>query len=291
VATGLTFERAIKDLLLDPLGMERSFFFAEDLVTHQVAAGHAALEDGPHVMRPWTLPRAGHAMGGMVSCVDDLLRWARFHLGDGGVPGTSGVRLLRRETLDHMHAELAPAGSLADAIGVAFQTTRVADVPTVGHGGSWLGQLSSLRLVEPRDFAVVVLTNGHRGAELHGKVTSAALAEHLGLVAPPPRLLDLPVDRLREHAGAYLADIDDVTLSVRDGSLALEQTRRMDLMAARPVIPPPPPVRLGFVGPDSVVGLDPPYEGARGEFLRAPDGSIEWLRWGGRIHRRTSGPA
>src|SRR3712207_8333356 len=37
LATGLTFERAIEELLLAPLGMERSFFFAEDLVTRQVA--------------------------------------------------------------------------------------------------------------------------------------------------------------------------------------------------------------------------------------------------------------
>jgi CubicO group peptidase (beta-lactamase class C family) len=289
LATGLTFERAVQELLLEPLGLARTFFFAEDVVTHQVAAGHVALDDGPRVIRPWLVPRAGHAMGGLISCVDDLLRWARFHLGDGTAPadGAAGpTRLLRRETLDHMHAALAPAGSLADAIGVAFQTSHVADVPTVGHGGNWLGQLSSLRLVESRDFAVVVLTNGHRGAELHGEVTAAALEAHLGLAPPPRRLLDLPADRLGEHAGAYQAVIDDVVLSIRDGALVLEQIRRLDLMAARPLTPPPPSVRLGFVAEDRVVGLDPPYTGARGEFLRAPDGQIVWFRWGGRIHRR-----
>src|SRR5262245_61897948 len=131
LATGLAFEQAVRELLLDPLEMAATHFFAEDLVADQVAVGHVALDDGAHVMRPWLLPRAGHAMGGLVSCVDDLLRWARFHLGDGTSPG--GVRLLRRETLDHMHAALAPAGSLADAIGVAFQTSHVAGVPVVGH--------------------------------------------------------------------------------------------------------------------------------------------------------------
>jgi CubicO group peptidase (beta-lactamase class C family) len=284
LVTGLTFERAIAELLLEPLGMDRSFFFADDLVTHRVAAGHVTVDDRLHVIRPWLIPRAGHAMGGMVSCVEDLLRWARFHLGDGAAP--DGARLLRRETLDHMHAALAPAGSLADAIGVAFQTTGVAGVPTVGHGGSWLGQLSSFRLVESRDFAVVVLTNGYRGAELHGRVTAAALEEHLGLVPPPRQLRDLPAATLETYTGSYTAAIDDVALSVRDGSLVLDQTRRMDLMGARPIAPTPGPVRLGFVGEDRVVGLDAPSEGARGEFLRAADGSMEWFRWGGRIHRR-----
>src|SRR5205807_2356769 len=98
------------------------------------------------------------------------------HLGDGST--TSGERLLGRETLDRMHAASMPTGSMSDAVGIAFQTTYVGDVPTFGHGGSWIGQLSSLRLVKGRDFAVVVLTNGHRGAELHGRVTSAALREH-----------------------------------------------------------------------------------------------------------------
>src|SRR5262249_27009928 len=97
LATGLTFEQAIEELLLDPLGMARSFFFAAEIAAEQAAVGHVALDDGPRVIRPWLLPRAGHAMGGLVSCVDDLLRWARFPLGDGTAP--AGARLLRRETL------------------------------------------------------------------------------------------------------------------------------------------------------------------------------------------------
>jgi hypothetical protein len=39
---------------------------------------------------------------------------------------------------------------------------------------------------------------------------------------------------------------------------------------------------------DRVVALDPPLKGAHGEFLRNPDGSIAWFRWGGRIARRQS---
>lgn len=278
-ATGQTYEAAIGELLLDPLGLERTFFFAEDAVTHRVAVGHAPLAEGPRVMRPWTLPRAGNPMGGLLSCVEDLLRWARFHLGDG-------AGLLRRESLDHMHAALLPAGSLADAIGVAFMTHLVDATPTIGHGGSWLGQMSSLRLVPSRDFAVVVLTNGHRGGELHGQVTAAALHEHLGLSAPSRPRLTLDAKQLAAYAGLYTARLDDVELSVNEGALWVEQTRRLDLMGARPSPPVPPPVRLAFVEEDRVVGLDAPSRGARGEFVRAADGTIEWFRWGGRIHRR-----
>jgi len=35
---------------------------------------------------------------------------------------------------------------------------------------------------------------------------------------------------------------------------------------------------------DRVVILDEPMKDARGEFLRNPDNSIAWLRFGGRVH-------
>ena len=38
--TGTTFERAIGDLLLDPLGMSSTLFFAGDVITRRFAVGH-----------------------------------------------------------------------------------------------------------------------------------------------------------------------------------------------------------------------------------------------------------
>jgi hypothetical protein len=35
-----------------------------------------------------------------------------------------------------------------------------------------------------------------------------------------------------------------------------------------------------------VVALHEPFKNTRGEFLRHPDGSIAWLRIGGRVHAR-----
>jgi hypothetical protein len=35
-----------------------------------------------------------------------------------------------------------------------------------------------------------------------------------------------------------------------------------------------------------VIALDEPFKDSRGEFLRNPDGSIAWLRIGGRVHAR-----
>ena len=35
-----------------------------------------------------------------------------------------------------------------------------------------------------------------------------------------------------------------------------------------------------------MIALNGPSKGGRGSFLRGSDGKLEWLRWGGRIHRR-----
>jgi CubicO group peptidase (beta-lactamase class C family) len=75
IASGMTAEAALKELVLRPLGMTRSFFFARDAITHRVSAGHFVYDDGPRVARPWFIPRNAHAIGGLVSSARDMLKY------------------------------------------------------------------------------------------------------------------------------------------------------------------------------------------------------------------------
>src|SRR4051794_32398498 len=63
VVTDQPFERALHELVLQPLGLERSFFFADDVLTHRFAAGH---DREGNVARPWAIGRAAAAAGGIV---------------------------------------------------------------------------------------------------------------------------------------------------------------------------------------------------------------------------------
>src|SRR4051794_11478909 len=84
VLTGQTYEQTVQELVLEPLGLSNSFFFAEDVMTRRFAVGHLRNEDGPPtVARPWPIGRAHHAAGAIASSVRELLRWARFHMSDG----------------------------------------------------------------------------------------------------------------------------------------------------------------------------------------------------------------
>lgn len=287
LATGRAFEEAVRELVLEPLGLARTLYFSDEVIPHRFAVGHAVMPEGPTISRPQGCPRALHPAAGLYSCVDDLLGWARFHLGDGTAP--DGRPLLRTETLRYMQSSLVPAGSIADAVGVTWQIGTAAGHRTVGHGGRWASQLSTFRMVPERGFAVVVLTNAHTGAELHGPISGATIRAYLGGENQKPTHRTLTAQQLEPYVGRYQATISEVELAAGDDGLTLAQHRRMSVMDAKPVPPDPAPVRLAFVDPDRVVALDPPFDGARAEFLRDQQERIAWFRWNGRIHRRLVG--
>src|SRR5262249_28341678 len=92
VITGKVYEAAMQDLVLHPLGMHRSFFFPEDVMTYDFSQGHTTQHGEAEVRRPWALARVGHPSGALTSSTRDMLRYARFQMGDGSVG--DGERLL-----------------------------------------------------------------------------------------------------------------------------------------------------------------------------------------------------
>ncbi len=83
--TGQTYEAAIAELILAPLGLERASFFPEEIMTEGFAVGQG-LPPGdpagePVVLEPWALPRAMNPPGGLIASLHDELRYARF-IGD-----------------------------------------------------------------------------------------------------------------------------------------------------------------------------------------------------------------
>ncbi len=68
----------------------------KNLLTHRFAVGHS---EGK-VARPWYLTRSAYPAGGLCCHVNDLLRYGRFHLGDGTF---NGKRLISTELLALCH--------------------------------------------------------------------------------------------------------------------------------------------------------------------------------------------
>lgn len=283
VVTGSTYEEAMRALLFGPLGMDHTVMSAGDAIVMRTAVGHQIIDEQPRVATPWAFPRATTPVGGAVSTVRDLLRYARFHLGDGYAP--DGTRLLSKQTLDLMRTPLADA-DLDRKVGISWFLRDVQGVWLQYHGGVAIGQQGVLMLAPDRNSAVAVETNSVRGGLLHGEVTKWWQKELLGIDQPEPVYIELDRPRYEALAGRYAAELSDAELELSDTGLVY-RTFSHNKLKVTPPPQDPPPSRVAFTSDDQFTLLDGPLKDTRGEFLRS-NGAVKWLRVGGRVYRRTA---
>ncbi len=281
---GRPFEQVVRETVFEPLGMDRSFYFPEEALTHRVAAGHIVTEDGPKVARPWHTPRSIAPGGGVISNVIDQLRYAALHLGQARESG-----VLSRPTVAAMQQVQRPAGSMCESIGISWMLDWAGDgAPLVKHGGATNGQLSSFELVPSKGLAVTVLTNSDTGREARQTIADRCQEHFLGFGKPEPApLAAQPAPA--EYEGVYQSVLARLEVRARDGALMVADTTPERGFAERRHRPIPlPPAALVFTGTDATAVLSGPRKGERAEFLRGEDGRIAWMRWDGRIARRTA---
>jgi CubicO group peptidase (beta-lactamase class C family) len=294
-AARISYEYAIRDLLLRPLRLGHTSLFSDEIIGYNVAAPHAVV-NGEAVVLPhlWHVPRSINPAGGLISSAADQLRWARFHLGDGRAP--DGTRLLRPGLLEAMRSQPGPGGTLVvelTGMGVSWMLRPTAQgVCVLQHGGHWPGEISGFLLVPEQDFALTLLTNSESSAPLVNELfaTDWALRLFTGLSNLPARERQLSPAELAPYEGRYteqqvdaagrLIDLPPSTVTAHRGGLRVTSGG--------------PPALLTFYeshsGPDYVLVKDANGvpAGTRADFLRGPGGQVRWLRRSGRLYRRQS---
>jgi CubicO group peptidase (beta-lactamase class C family) len=287
VVTGRTFEDAMRELILEPLGLSMTFFFADDVMTHRFAVGHFLENEEVTVARPWPIGRAAHPAGGLVSTARDLLHYARFHMGDG--EASDGLRLLSPESMALMRTRHAAATGL-DEIGLTWFLQRIDMGTTLAHGGGTNGQVSLLSILPERRFAVAVCANGTPGGgELIRETRTAAFRSYVGFEQPEDAPMQLTEDELFEYAGRFSSAMADIDISVDKGGLVEHETPRGGFPRKdSPPRPSPPPSPLAFYDRDRAIVTEGMFKGTRSEFLRDREGRIAWYRAGGRVLVRTT---
>jgi CubicO group peptidase (beta-lactamase class C family) len=285
VVTGKPFETAMREFVFEPLGLTRSFFFPEDVITYRFVVGHEKFDTSetgkqPRVARPWALARAAAAAGGIISQIPDLFRYARFHMGDG-------PPLLEPDSLTLMQTTNLPASGL-ESVGLSWFIREVGGYKMVGHGGATNGQITLLQIIPEAKFAFALFTNGEDGSTLTRSTLKVALESFLGITVPEETHLVLDAGELETFRGDYEATASHIRVTTRDEQLVLNVTDKGGFPT--PDSPPPatqpPPVRVAFYKRDGLIVLDEPFENVRAEFLRDAQGNIEWLLFGQRVHRR-----
>ena len=167
VASGQPLDEFISERLLEPLGMEDTFFFVPEEKLHRFSKAYDIT--GPGTLQAVT--SAGHMArwqpgmrflspnGGMVSTASDYLRFAQMMLGGGDL---DGARIVSRKTVELMtavvveNAELGLIRSALPGYGYSLGFGVLENVAESGKPGSpgqyeWAGWGDTYFFVDPAE--------------------------------------------------------------------------------------------------------------------------------------------
>jgi len=245
-ALGITFEQAMHERVLEPLGLSSTSFVAGGAA----AQGHNQVAPGAdeHAPLDYVYPRARRASGGLWSSVGDLLRFANHHLGGPGP--------LTPESVAEMQRPHISSHGFDYGLGWFLSTRR--GRTTVEHGGSAAGYQSLLLLTPGEGVAVAALTSSSRGSLAIRDV----LAE-LGLAEEDSDFVE-PGD-LSEFAGRYRGQKLELTVDKDRDGLLVEVAELDPFVSDRQVYPA---IRAERVGEREFELVDGDWVGERFDFPR-----------------------
>src|SRR5215217_2564606 len=181
VVTKKPYEQAMQEMLLDPLGLDMTFFYPSDILfTHRFVVGHQMVKGKVQVARPWAIGRAGNGVGGVVSTVRDLLKYARFHMSNGK------KNIITGKSLKAMRVPQADAGARG-MMGLTWFIRQVGDITTYAHGGATNGQQAYFFFIPKKDFACSILTNSDVGGILTASLTNYVLELYFNVKPKLPK--------------------------------------------------------------------------------------------------------
>ena len=290
VANGTSINRAIRDLVFQPLGLEHAGTTAGDFLVNRFAAGHTTRNGTPTLNRPFS-PSVSVTAGGVGICMTDLLAYARFHMGDG--TAANGERVLKKESLELMRTPQMRKQSNDDDMGIGWHLRQVGPIRTAGHGGTLGGHILLLEIVPERNFAIAILTNASTGWRLIQEVEREALKSYLGAtyalnqaIAHRGLVETLPsVQPLAQqpdpapYVGTYARPSNTVVVRA-DGTKLFVQERPNNGQ-------PGTEMPVAFYGRDRTVVTEGPQQGQSIEFVRDSSGRVQWVRVVGRVAVRT----
>jgi len=157
--TGVPYREYVKENILKPLKMVRSYFTREDVEKDSdVATPYVIMKDGE--LRPSRFPYGIEADGGLLSNALDLANYVRMYLSDGVFEGRE---IISKELLELMlkpHIKLSSEIFGGDAYGYGLMIhPNFPGGTLIGHGGSVLVYTAYIGFIPSEGVGVAVLSN------------------------------------------------------------------------------------------------------------------------------------
>jgi len=165
--TGAAYDRAMKERVFAPLGMDRTLLsFADAIKDTNRAAPHGFGLDGKPATSEldlsWSVQPYRPA-GGAWSTTRDLLRYAADELNQGVTP--TGQRIVSAQNLLERRKRGVKEGEDA-YYGIGISEDNRSGVSVYHHGGAMPGHMSDWVVIPEANLAAVILTNGDSGRML-----------------------------------------------------------------------------------------------------------------------------
>ncbi|MFI0715217.1 serine hydrolase domain-containing protein [Streptomyces inhibens] len=224
VLTGQTWDEALKDRLLTPLGLTHTMTLPEEVLRFRAAMGHLG-EPGqdPDPAPAWDLmPRSAGPYGRVIASAGDVVRLARMHL-DGGT-AQDGTRVLAPGTVEAMQWREVDCPDKwtvsSDGWGLGWTLYDWFGTPGFGHDGASIGQYAYLRVAPEAGVAIALLTNGGGARRLYATLFRELLDELAGVRMPDafePAAQPPTVD-MAPFLGTYRREGVVITVTEHDGT-------------------------------------------------------------------------
>jgi CubicO group peptidase (beta-lactamase class C family) len=225
--TGQTWDAALRERLLTPLGAAATMTLPEEAILRRAAVGH--LTPGGHRIHGaklvptdvWGWPRSCGPAGGIITTAADMIAFARLHLDGGRAPdgtlvmSSDQVRLMQEPQVD------VPNKLFAAASGLGWRLRAWDGRTVLWHGGNGLAQMAELHVLPHARCAVALVGNSYTSIYLFRDLLAQLLADRLGITVPPPPEPDDTLElELSRYAGTYRANHLHLRFEQHDGRLA-----------------------------------------------------------------------
>lgn len=198
---GSRWEDFIRRRLLDPLGMTGTrLSLGAFLAAPEIALPYFPGEAGREAIAFRDTDEIAPA-GGIYSNIEDMVRYLRFHLGDGRLDGRRILSPEGAEELGRVQIRLARAGAPKETgtvgYGLGFYVARYRGHRVLRHGGAIDGYLSRFSFMPEDGLGLVVLSNLSGGNPVPRLVAYNLYDRLLGLEPLPWAERRREADRLR----------------------------------------------------------------------------------------------
>lgn len=213
--TGKVWDAALREMVIEPLGLARTVTLPEEALLHRAAVGHLGAGADLRPTPVWGLMRPIGPAGLICASAADVVRFGRAHLDSSLLKDES------RAAMRVPQVEVPNPHGLGEAWGLGWILDTWDGVRVLWHSGSTIGQQAALWVIPERGIVAALLTNGGHDSALRQDVARELFADLAGLTVralPEPPAEPVPIDPAR-YTGLYERKHVRTLITERDGAL------------------------------------------------------------------------